>query len=179
MVQGGMMGLFKTIKSIGKEHWITAIWFLVYSIILGSGPILLNLIIGSFIKPFDLYSLIDSGQLIVLSAALVSSGVYFVGRDFKRTVFPGRLGFLAILIILWMLVCAIFTCITLFGLTNFSGLTIYWEKIRIWNYVVSVVSLIVVYVAAAINEWRTQLQYKLPWDSGTGKLENDFDKMVG
>ncbi len=174
------MVLIKTIKSIGKEHWATAILFIVFAIFFGAGPMWVNAIVGSFLKPFNIYSLIDGGQLIILSAALVASGVYFVGKDYKKTVFPGRLVFLGILLAVWMVVCVIFTFIILSGRISFLGLTVQWETIRMWSYILLGVSLLVVFIAAAINEYRTQIHYyTLIWEKGTGKLEHDFDNMPG
>jgi hypothetical protein len=174
------MKLINTLKLIGKANWGTAAWVLLYAVVLGAGPILINLLVNLFSGNNDFYFLIDNGQLVIFSATLISSGLYFVGKDFKRpTRFPGRIGFLLILGIIWAIVLGIFTCITI-DKTATEGFIRNWGMVRIFSLVLSAVSLIIVYIAAAINEWRTQQYYKPGiYQTGTGKLEEDFDKSGG
>ena len=81
------------------------------------------------------------------------------------------------LCLIWALVFSIFTCITLYYSLNISIPTINWQTIRLWSIGLVIGSLIIVYIAAAINEWRTEEHYKLPtYETGTGRLEEDFDK---
>ena len=174
------MNLANTIKSVGKNHWGTATWFLGFTIIFGAGPMLINIIINTFLGKADPFFLIDNGQVVVFSAAVVSSGFYFVGKDFKRTVFPGRQGFILILGILWAIVFSIFTVITIYDSMATGTSTINWGTVRLWSLIILVISLIVVYIAAAINEWRTEEHYKPPiYKRGTGGLEEEFDKTAG
>ena len=69
------MKLFNTVKSIGKEHWVTASWLLGYTVIFGAGPMFISLIIKSFFGNVDFYFLTDNGQVVIFSAALISSGL--------------------------------------------------------------------------------------------------------
>jgi len=174
------MKLFNAIKSIHKEHWITASWLLGYAVIIGAGPMWINLIIKSFYGSVDLNFLIYNGQAVVFSAALISSGFYFVAKDFKKPVFPGRIGFILLLVLIWALVFSVFTFISLCNSLKISIPTINWEIIRLWSIGLAITSLIIVYIAAAINEHRMEEHYKPQiYDTGTGKLEEDFDRSGG
>jgi hypothetical protein len=170
------MKFFDIIKSVGKEHWGTASWLLAYTIIFGAGPILVSLIVKSLFGNVDFYYFIDNGQAVIFSAALISSGFYFVGKDFKN-VFPGRLGFMLLFGLIWMVIFGIFTCIILYNSLGISTPKIKWELVRSWSIGLVISSLIIVYFAAAINEWRIETHYKTKtYQTGTGRLEEDFDR---
>jgi hypothetical protein len=174
------MKLINTLQGIGKANWETAAWVLIYAGIVGAVPILATLIIYLVSGNSDFHFLTDNGQLIIFSATLISSGLYFVAKDFKKTSdFPGRLGFLLILWGIEAIALIIFICITIDN-TASEGFIAEWGIIRISSIVIPVVSLVIVYIAAAIHEWRTQEYFMVQtYKTGTGKLEEDFDQTGG
>jgi hypothetical protein len=171
------MDLLKTLKSINKEHWSTATWWIGFTIVFGTGPMWLSFLINAAFNKNNINYLIDSGQLVVFCMALISSGIYFIGREFKQTSFPGRLGFILILGVVWVITIGVVAIITICSSLPIDAGTMNWGLIRTISVVMSIISLVVVFFTAAINEWRTQIYYDVPqFAQGTGKLEEDFDK---
>ncbi len=174
------MTFFRTLRIVNRTDWSTATWLVVFSLFLGTIPMWGGFLLARLLSHnVPVVQVIDDGQLVIYSAALLSTGLYFVGKDFKSSAFPGRLGFLLILGILIAVATLLFSGITIASTVTGGVDWIDWVILRYFSIAVFFVSIILVFVSSAVNESLRSLDIRTEQRKEMSTLEERFDKLGG
>lgn len=172
---------------ITRENWKKSAQELIYSIILGLLPMWMGAVLIVIFAPnSNLGQLIEYRHFIIFSTALLATGFFCVGQEFKKVPFPGRTWFLFGLIILMAFATAMFSGTTT-GMAEESSL-------RIVSIILFVLSALFVFFVLAINKAQVlaeiqgedvlgyhadeMKEFREEFDKlGAEKLEGDFEKL--
>lgn len=174
------MQLFSTLRKLEHDKWSTASWWLGFTLVFGTMPVWTTLIMVRILpQNMSVYQITDQGQLLVYSFAFLATGLYFVGREFKATAFPGRQGFLLILGILFALALSAYVCIVLTGVLEKEVIAIDFAVLRLISIVTFVITLIIVFIGAALNESLVHEDMKALRSKEMTQLGEEFDRLGG
>lgn len=179
------MRLLKINLAIKREHWMKSTQEILYTLILGLMPMWMGIILFSIFAPTSSISeLIDHRQLVIFSTALLATGFFCVGQEFKRAPFPGRSWFLLALIILMVFATALFSGMLAVTATDVDSPFIELVMLRTISIALLVLSIIFVFLVSVINKAQTLADIG-PEDilkehsAQIDKLEDDFDGLGG
>lgn len=143
------MGVIRNGLNIKRENWVKSAQEIVFALIVGLVPLLMGIILMSIFAPNSAISvLIDDGQLVMFSSALLATGFYCVGQEFRKAPFPGRAWFLLALIILVGVAVALFSGMVI---TRVAGAELsYIESALMRNVSIALVALSTIFVFALI-----------------------------
>lgn len=174
------MAFLTTLRQVRGANWSTATWLVIFSLFLGTIPMWGGFLLARLISQnIPAVQVIDDGQLVIYSAALLSTGLYFVGRDFKASAFPGRLGFLLLLGLLMVVATLLFSAVTIASTINVGVIRIDSLLLQYFSIGVFFVSIILVFVSSAVNESLRDLDIRTELSKGRSTLEEGFDKLGG
>lgn len=189
------MGVIRNGLNITRENWAKSAQEIVFALIVGLVPLLMGIILMRIFAPNSAIGvLIDDGQLVMFSSALLATGFYCVGQEFKKAPFPGRAWFLLALIILVGVAVALFSGMAIAGA---MGAELSYIKSALMRNVsialvamstIFVFAVIVINKAQAIAEWQGEDILERHTDQmkrfeedfsklGTAKIEGDFEKL--
>ncbi len=172
------MAFLTTLRRVRGANWSTATWLVIFSLFLGTIPMWGGFLLARLLSHnVPAVQVIDDGQLVIYSAALLSTGLYFVGKDFKSSAFPGRLGFLLILGILIAVATLLFSGITIADTTTTGAIQIDFSILRYTSIGVFFASIALVFVSSAVNESLRELDIIEQRTQQMSKLESDFDTL--
>ena len=172
------MAFLTTLRQVRGANWSTATWLVIFSLFLGTIPMWGGFLFARLIsQSIPAVQVIDDGQLVIYSAALLSTGLYFVGRDFKASAFPGRLGFLLLLGLLMVVATLLFSAVTIESTINVGVIRIDSLILRYFSIGVFFVSIILVFVSSAVNESLRDLDIRTELTKESRTLEERFTKL--
>lgn len=165
-------GFIGSIKEIEYQHWKTASWALLYTLIFGLLPtwaaILMHAIFSVDLK-FE--SLAGNGQFAIYSAALIATGLYFIAREFNVSKFSGRPIFLILLCVLLIVASLIVGSVTVSSAIN---LPIDKTFIMISSVLIFAFTVPIYFITAAKNESGIAEEYKNVHDKELEELMKKF-----
>ncbi len=189
------MGVIRNRLNITRENWVKSAQEIVFVLIVGLVPLLMGIfLMGIFVPNSAISVLIDDGQLVMFSSALLATGFYCVGQEFKKAPFPGRAWFLLALIILVGVAVALFSGMVI---AEAMGAELsYIKSVLMRNVSIALVAMSTIFVfavivinkAQAIAEWQGEDFLERHTDQmkrfeedfsklGTAKIEGDFEKL--
>ncbi len=143
------MGVIRNGLNITRENWAKSAQEIVFVLIVGLVPLLMGIILMCIFAPNSAISvLIDDGQLVMFSSALLATGFYCVGQEFKKAPFPGRAWFLLALIILVGVAVALFSGMVIAGAMG-AELS-YIKSVLMRNVSIALVAMSTIFVFAVI-----------------------------
>lgn len=162
---------------IGWRYWKTALGWLLFSLAFGLLPTWISIIMLKLFKyEIGFPCTTDNGEFALYAASMVSTGLYFIGKDFIRTSFPGRMVFLSIFGLILV------TASLLFGgvcVAKAAQLPIDMAILRIISIGTWVISIPLVFIVSAINEFNSAQDLTELQNQQQNNLEERFDETGG
>jgi hypothetical protein len=163
---------FNAIGDIEKQYWKTALWIILFTLIFGLLPTWITLFMFNLHSiSINIQDVTDNGQFAIYSAALISSGLYFVAREFNTHKFRGRGGFLLILFILVVLASLLVGSATISGKVNLPINTMF---LRYSSIIIFILTVPIVFICAAKNEAGVAEDYRAIYSKSYRELDKKF-----
>jgi len=169
---GEIRGFFTAIGDIDSQHWKTATWWLLYTVIFGLLPTWITiLMLTIFSRNIEFQDLVDDGQFAIYSAALIATGLYFVAKEFNTSKFKGRAGFILILGALLIVASLLVGSVTIAGEVSLPVDCVFLRYVSITIFCITVP---ICFICAAKNEAGIAEDYRDVYGRGFRKLKGKF-----
>jgi len=177
------MGVIRSGLNITRENWAKSAQEIVFALIVGLVPLLMGIVLMCIFAPNSAISvLVDDGQLVMFSSALLATGFYCVGQEFKKAPFPGRAWFLLALIILVGVAVALFSGMVI---AEAMGAELsYIKSVLMRNVSIALVAMSTIFVFAVIVINKAQAFAEVRGEDVLGyhademkKFGEEFDKL--
>lgn len=172
------MNLFGSKLKIKGENWKKSAQEISYSVILGLLPMWMGVVLIVIFAPdYNWGQVVEYRQFILFSTALLATGFYCVGQEFRQVPFPGRSWFLLGLVILMVFATAMFSGIITTSMIDTSSTFTESGLLRTISIVLLLVSAVFVFFVSAINKAQVlaEIQEGDVLEYRTSEME-EFDK---
>jgi len=165
-------------RVITRRHHTRALQELLFTLVLGLMPLWLGLLlIIVFARGTPLGVLVDHGQLIVFSAALLAIGFFGCAQEFRAVNFGAKPWFLLALVTTVTFNSAVFSVITFKELSGIEASSVELSAIRICSVVVLCIAIVLAYSMTVINNAETIKEFQADDLRAEHKTElDDLDK---